>query len=534
MRKHIVLLIISILVSVIGMAQSLVYTEEHELTQLLNPWTMLPNAAGLGVSPVKKHGVTELGYEKNNGNYHRAQLGNDLSGLNFYSERYDKLSKNWLVWGSFNFQMNRETDRAWSDVFFPFNNSPYIFGSSVKGNYDRQIFDLHAKLSTVQQGKFSWGVGVDYTAGDMSRLRDPRSRTYLADYAAIPSLTYKITEKHTLGLDVFARFQKEKMPNANTVQLDPNLKYYTFFGMENADAVIGAYNGFQRQFESGFYGGDIQFGYKADKMNWVNSLGMEYQLQEVTGSIKQSPGSYHSLNYKASSMFRLIQNNKLICASLKGNYYQGATNELRQELITVRDTATGIASQEWVTLYTYNNRYTTKSYNVDLDINIRDLMPDAKDYSWKAGADLQAYGFDNQYNLPYSEMKVDRLKAGIYGHARLMNKKNHRVNLDAKIDYDLALTNKLVLSDDALVTPTSASTTFQQGTYDIATQVLTPDNNYFSQNALSYKLEASYSFPLSFKKTQLVGFLKMYIKNSQTNQNQNWMNAGVSIGIIPL
>ena len=83
MRKHIVLLIISILVSVIGMAQSLVYTEEHELTQLLNPWTMLPNAAGLGVSPVKKHGVTELGYDKSNGNYHRAQLGNDLSGLNF-------------------------------------------------------------------------------------------------------------------------------------------------------------------------------------------------------------------------------------------------------------------------------------------------------------------------------------------------------------------------------------------------------------------------------------------------------------------
>ena len=221
MQKQILILILSIAISTLSSAQSLVFTEEHELTQLLNPWSMFQNAAGLGVSPVKTHGVTELGYDKNSGDYHRAQEGSDLSGLNFYSERYDKLGKNWLVWGSFDFQMNREMNRYFSDVFFPYNSSPYIFGSSVKGNYDKQMFDLHAKFSHIQKGKFTYGLGIDYTVADLSRLRDPRSRSYLADYAAVPAVTYQLSPAITLGLDGFVRYQKEKMPSIVTVQDDP-------------------------------------------------------------------------------------------------------------------------------------------------------------------------------------------------------------------------------------------------------------------------------------------------------------------------
>ena len=400
MQKQILILILSIAISTLSSAQSLVFTEEHELTQLLNPWSMFQNAAGLGVSPVKTHGVTELGYDKNSGDYHRAQEGSDLSGLNFYSERYDKLGKNWLVWGSFDFQMNREMNRYFSDVFFPYNSSPYIFGSSVKGNYDKQMFDLHAKFSHIQKAKFTYGLGIDYTVADLSRLRDPRSRTYLADYAAVPAVTYQISPGITIGLDGFVRYQKEKMPSIVTVQDDPGLKYYSFFGMENADAVIGAYKGFQRDFESNFYGGDFQIAFSKNAINWITSIGAEYQDQQVFGSIQQSPGSYKSLNYKAMSVFNMTKNNLLVNATLKANYYQGAADELRQDLITVRDSATGIASQEWITLFRYKNRYLTNSYNINLDINIRNLLASGKDYSWEAGLNFKSYGFDNRYNMP--------------------------------------------------------------------------------------------------------------------------------------
>ena len=534
MQKQFLILILSISLTAFSSAQSLVYTEEHELTQLLNPWSMFQNAAGLGVSPVKTHGLTELGYDKNNGDYHRTQEGNDLSGLNFYSERYDKLGKNWLVWGSFDFQMNREMNRFFSDVFFPYNSSPYIFGSSVKGNYDKQLFDLHAKFSTVRRGKFTYGVGIDYKVADLSRLRDPRSRTYLADYAAIPSVTFKLNPSVTFGLDGFVRYQKEKMPSIVTVQLDPNLKYYTFFGMENADAVIGAYNGFQRDFESNFYGGDFQIAFSKNAMSWITSIGAEYQDQQVFGSIQQSPGSFKSLNYKAMSVLNLTQNNMLINGTLKVNYYQGAADEFRQKLSTVPNLSTGIASQEWITLFTYKNRYRTDSYNVNINLNIRNLLASGKDYSWEAGLNFKSYGFDNRYSMPYSEMAIDRMTTGIYGQYRVFNQKNHLVKILAGIDYDFCINSKLNLSDRATQIPTSSSSTFEQGTYDIATQVILPDFGFYQDKAISYKAEANYSFPVIFKKTSIAGFTKIFFKNIISDQHGTMMNAGVSIGIIPL
>jgi len=534
MYKQILISILCVAISAFSSAQSNVYPEEHELTQLLNPWCMLQNAAGLGVSPLKTHGITELGYDKNSGDYHRAQEGNDLSGLNFYSERYDKLGKNWLVWGSFDFQMNREMNRYFSDVYFPYNSSPYIFGSSVKGNYDKQMFDLHTKFSSVQKGKFTYGVGIDYTVADLSRLRDPRSRNYLADYAAVPAVTFQLSYQITLGLDGFVRFQKEKMPSTLTVQDDPGLKYYSFFGMENADAVIGAYKGFQRDFESNFYGGDFQIAISKNKLNWTTSIGTEYQQQNVFGSIQQSPGSYKSLNYKVLSVFNLISNNLLINGTLRANYYQGAADELRQDLITVRDSTTGIASQQWITLFTYKNRYLTNSYNVDLDLSLRNFLESGKDYAWKVGLKLKSYGFDNRYNMPYSEMSIDRMTTGVYGQYRIFNHKNHTIRIFSGIDCDFSIKSKLTLSDGATTTPTSSSSTIEQGTYDIANQVILPDFGYYQDKAFSYKAETDYSFPLTLKKTTIVGFAKIFFKNTISDHHGSMMNAGVSIGIIPL
>lgn len=39
-----------------------------------------------------------------------------MNGLNFFAERYTKIARNLYVWGSFKFTMDRESERAWSDV----------------------------------------------------------------------------------------------------------------------------------------------------------------------------------------------------------------------------------------------------------------------------------------------------------------------------------------------------------------------------------------------------------------------------------
>ena len=54
---------------------------------------------------------------------------------------------------------------------------------------------------------FTGGVRLDYQVGDLSRLRDPRSRSELLDYKLTPSLTYT-SGQHTLGISGHYRRRK--------------------------------------------------------------------------------------------------------------------------------------------------------------------------------------------------------------------------------------------------------------------------------------------------------------------------------------
>jgi len=514
-------------------AQRAVQYEEHELTTILNPWLLTNNAAGLGLSTVAFHGVTELGYNAANGNLHRAQEGNARNGLDFYSERYDQLAKNWTSWGSFQFIMDREKNRAWSDVIHTYDNNPYLFGSSVPGNYDRQLFDFHLKISSKPSGRMTYGLGIDYQVGDLSRLRDPRTRVYLADYAVLPAITFRLTDQHALGLNLHARYQKEKMPNITTIQDDPNLRYYSFFGMENANAVIGGYTGFQRQFVSAMYGGDVQYSFRTNRSQVLLSGGVFGQNQQILENIKQSPGTFHSLNYKASMAFYTKLNGILLNMTAKATAKQGAADENLQELRSINNPETGVNSQSWVTLYTYKNQYVNNTYNAKLTIDLRDLSIDKTDFSWLGGLETGVEGFENQYSLPYSVMRVNRAHAGMYGHYRLLKIKEKRLTLKGSFNYEMGFDNLLNLREGVTETPATGASTFVQGSYDVATKVLVPDFGYYNANMLHFKLESKYSFPLNLKKVKLIGYVRVYYGQTRSVDYGSWSSAGAAIGIIP-
>jgi hypothetical protein len=515
-------------------AQSSVQMEEHDLSPIINPWLQVTNAAGLGLSTVNVHGVTELGYFSESGDYHRSQQGDNRSGLNFYSERYDKIGKNWKSWGSFNFVMDREQNRAWSDVFSTYNSNPYIFGSSVPGNYDRQLFDFRVKLSSVEKGRFTYGVGIDYLVGDLSRLRDPRTRVFLADYSFLPAITYRLSSKQHIGFNLKASYRKEKMPSITTVQDDPNLKYYTFFGIENADAVIGGFKGFQRQFVSDIYGGELQYALKMSQLELLIAGGVNYEQQEILESLRQSPGSYEAINYNVRLAGKAVSNGILYNFKLNGNLKSGAADEFVQKLISTNNQSTGVNSQNWVTLFTYNNRFVNSVYDASLNFDIRNINASRNDYSWLVGFKTGVSGFTNQYNLPYSEFSANRLNASLYGHYRLINKNSNRLTLNANIGYSTGFHNALQLSNGAIAVPELGASTFKQGVYDVATNILLPDLQFYKQNVLDFRADARYSFPLKVKKSVLTGQVKAYFGMQRSENLGSWTSAGVSVGIITL
>lgn len=528
------MLFMLMILSSVGFAQNDTKSQEYyELNRLMHPLLTGKNATGIGLANTIPHGVTELGYRIDAGNFHRAQEGDALSGLRFYSERYDRIAPNWVSWGSFEFLMDREANRRWSDVINTYNNNPYLFGSSVPANYDSQMFDFKAKISSAYDQPFNFGVGIDYKAGDLSRLRDPRSRIFLADYAVFPSVSYKPDQNNTLGINLMARFQKEKMPNITTVLDDPDLMYYSYFGMENADAARSGYKGFQRQFVSRFAGMDGQYEYKTKKLKATLQLGGFYQHQEILENIKQSPGTYRSLNYHADVAISVKQNRTLILAGLKASLQEGAANEYLQELITTRDTLTGVASQEWVTLYTYKNRYRSRNYDFSFHADIRDITQNEKDFGKMLGIEAGISGFSNAYQLPYSQMTVNRLKAGIYGHYRIFSHKEQSVNLKGNLAYEIPLYNSLTLNPVNLIIPTEGDGSFRKGSYDIQKEVITPDYHFYNTNTLQISLNSYYHFVLPVKKNRVNAYIRLHGQSTISNQSKHRSGAGIALGIRP-
>jgi len=531
LNKHIINILLLLIVANIS-AQSTYHPEQHELLYLTNHWLSTKNAAGLSVSDFQAHGNSEISYNDAKGDLHRAQEGDRVSGLKFNSERFDKINEKWLTWGSLEFQMNSEDNRAWSDVMNTYNNNPYIFGDSVKGSYDLQYFDLHAKISHKINKRFAIGLGLDYYAADMSRQRDARTRTYVANYGASPSLIYQISQNQAFGLTAGFRFEKEKMPGVITVQANPNIDYYFMLGNENAYALLDGYIGFDRQFVSSVYSGSIQYLVKNKKINWLTEIGISSKLQQTLGSERESPGLYQSSAINLASRFNTKIDDKLLHIGLNGFFNSGSADEYLQERVEIRDTANGSVSFKWNTLYAYKGRYSTDSYQLDFQANIRKLLNHGSDYSWTAGVDGQFNGFSNIYQLPYSAYENQRLRVGLNGSLRVYNKNNHKVTIMANGGYSFSVNDIIQLNSIASTVPGMGSTNFEKATYKIAREVLIPDMLFYKSNITDVRTNARYSFPIKAKKIFFTGQLSAYIGVKQGGNSGTWTSAGISFGLI--
>jgi hypothetical protein len=480
-------------------------------------WLKSDNAAGLAFSNVNRGSYTYIDRNLSNGNYHRAQEGSSNKILKFSSERYDKLNERVMVRGHFSFSIINEGDRSWSDVKNTYNSNPFIYGSSVKGDYETQQFDLNLKVYSKTKNRMNFGVTLDYHVSDISRQRDPRSRSYLLDYSLIPSMTYKLNDYSKLGVDLYYRYDKEKMPGLSTVQTDPNLKYYTFTGLENAIGRIGGYKGFSRQFISDYAGTSLQYNYEKNSVKLLVSIGTDMQWQQTLGDKKQSPGSYNSFNYRVMSNLLINSTKYLHNLYLKASMYDGGADEFRQNLVSEKDPETGVITESWVTIHTYKNRVINKVSELNAYWKIYSLINSGRGYKWSIGLSGGYYNFSNCHYLPKSEFGSGRMNFGVDGSYLLFDRKNRIVEFEG-------LLRSSFKTDSYLITATQN---------EITENILNPDHEFFNLNTFQIFGTLKYSFPINIiKSSKISGFVKIYGGNIFAGSAHNRNSAGLSIGIL--
>ena len=477
-------------------------------------WRLTGNAAGLSIDPEScdssvNRGVAYFDMSHKSGDYHRVQEGNQLNMLQFYTERYQKIGKYLYGYGSFHFDMGRTKQRSWSDVYRSYNSNPYISGSSIPGKYDQQNFELKASLSTVQLGHFTYGASLLYKVGDLSRLRDPRSRVNLAEYKIAPSVTYT-AGKHTVGAALHYDRRKEKLPNMTTVQTDPNLSYYLMTGLENATGTIGGYNGYMREYVNHEFGVELDYGFKGESFKSVNSLTLDGGREYVYGQYKYEPGTYRNYLYGFASRNRYEKNGLLHNIDLELNYETGSADEYRSERLSWTDGETGYQTIEWHKILEYKKRYQVKKLDFDLHYRLSFVEDNAvKGY---AGVQYTLQNVSNKYLLYTSELKYASSLIQIEGGAPLFG----HLWTEATFGYHISHKSDLQLYD---------------ATTEYAVNVLLPDMEYYRANYWQGHLALTWQQPLTIKGYTANWFAKIYGNYLKTNNSLDGKSVGVSIGV---
>ena len=489
--------------------------EKYEYADATQLWRRTLNPAGLSLDTLTNRGISYFEFSHQQGTHYRVQDGDEQNKLLFTSERYQKIGKYLYGYGRFTFDMGRQFNRSWSDVLRSHHSNPYFSGSSIKGKNDFQNFDLSAALATLPIKNFTFGARLDYKVGDLSRLKDPRSRTNLADYQLTPAVTYT-WNKHSLGLSGYYHRRKEKIPNITTVQTDPNLKYYTFTGMENTDGTTGGYSGFEREFVNHEFGGELSYQYKNERIQTLTTLSYAKGNEDVWGDIKYSPGKYHTTTYNLLSMNRIKSGRTEHIIDISINYQTGKADEYRQEKIIEKDPVTGIESSYWNTLLTYDERYTVDLLNANLHYRLLWSNHHTGEATAYAGARAYFQSVEDQYNLPSSSLTVRQATICMEGGYSFLRKNNRSLWIEAEAGYHISLSSDLSLNDPST---------------EYAQSVLLPDMTYYGASYAHGKLQIQYQMPVTIKKHTNVWFVKATGAYLKTDKKTDSKMFGISLGL---
>ncbi|MBR1463321.1 MAG: hypothetical protein IJ604_08125 [Prevotella sp.] len=509
MKRIYLFSIVSMLTLCTWAQDELMTKEKYQFAEETQLWRLTLNAAGLSLDSSMNRGITQFDASHREGDYSLVQDGDMNNQLKFIAERYQKVGKYLYGYGSFNFDMGRTKNRAWSDVIRSHNSNPFISGSSVPGKYDHQFINLEAALATVPLGAFTYGMGINYQVGDLSRLRDPRSRINLADYRITPALTYSIGNS-SIGLALHYDRHKEKLPNLTTVQTDPSLKYYTMTGMESASGIIGGYNGYEREYVNHELGGELSLAVKGETFHSLNSISFDKGTEYMYGDTKYEPGRYFTYHYKAASRNRFNVGNTLMRADIAASYEQGYADEYRQELTRTKDPQTGIESKAWNTTMTYKKRFQLKIF--DLDFHYRASFTENNEVNAYVGMLYNMNHVRNKRILNTSTLKYIDNKFALEGGFRI----GRSLWVEAQADYKISSEAELNLHDN--------STEYAQA-------VLIPDMEYYGANYWRTHLQVEYQIPVSIKGYKGNWFARVYGDYLKTNKHTDASVVGCSVGI---
>lgn len=515
MTRHIILLLASSALGFYAKAQD---AEHYQYKASHRLWQSTTISAGLARDSITTIGRSAVSFNYRGGNYHHIQEGTSRQSYSFETEQCRTIGKYIYAYGFAHIKQDKIKQAAWNDLYRPIRSNPYGVGSRVQGDYTEQDFNFSTQLATRPLGRWTLGLGLDYNMGDLSRLRDPRSRVLLLDYKLAPSFTWNFYNQHTLGLAFSYERRKEKLLNISTVQEDPNLTYYFYKGLDEQTNLIGGYKGFSRQWVDETYQLSLAHAASTKNLRSLVHLSLGTSSEAVTEAAKYQPGKYHRTIYTAEWQGLYSGVNSLQTLQIGTKLDAGKADEYLSQEINTQEPETKINSKYWDITYIYKNRF--KQDNLSINLRYK--------YAWvkHSTSSQQAYiGLSSQYNyykqsysLPVKRQRADRAEFNLLGGGTLNLNPKSKLNIDASLGYSYSPKNELV-----------GFSTLSNNDYTDA--VLSPLQAFYTANLAKMQLILEYQHRLKLGKTYHFGYLRFLSDYYHSSNNLNRYQLALSLGL---
>ena len=352
LRRQILSFCIAIIGGTFGstlMAQSASWLRPADLQQLF-PWLTSENASGLTVLPVSSR-ISEVGFygEMFSGglrNYNEAKNGYKwgLKGLSFYP-----ISERVTVWGEVDYSNFRGMEMTGSYFIDP-TQTPFDlveFSEDNPGDKQLESYHLAGAVGTNFTRRLAGGLKFDYAAANYAKRKDLRHTNSLMDMSLTAGLSYRLTERLTIGANYAYRRRNESLLLSMYGTTDK--LYYTlvdygaFFGKRElfSDTGYTKENEAKPLFDS-YHGGSLQLSWRiGTRWEWFNEVGYRARAgfygDDSPSTVVYSTHSGEQLAYNGQIVYTGVHNTHIL--RVKAEYRQV---ENRENIYDFRNDEVGI------------------------------------------------------------------------------------------------------------------------------------------------------------------------------------------------
>jgi len=414
-------------------------------------------------------GKTELGYFYEGGDFRHPFTGKSKQGPQFSAEKFQRAG-DWTLYGSFDFKTLKEKQLTYSSLINPFTDNPYQIVDSLKGDWNKQFYNMGLKIASPSfaGGKMRAGFDLGYQVAIGARQMDPRSLDTENKIRLAPNITYKISPRHQLGLAAIYQHDKNdlKITRANENQ-QYNLYKRLGLGEYMSAAPVLMTSDAYRTYITNAYGTELSYRYEAGSLRWLLSGGYLRHDEKVSDGVTypMQAGRHRSDQYSLSSALDLkrgVYNHhfdlNLLYRDISNTEYQQLQRSEDRSYETIFEGTLNTAVRSQASL-AYLLAKETSSYRSD----------------WFAKASLSYSGWDNRYALPQSKEIIDRMDIGLR-----FNKAVSRWVIDLASNYNFAVKNEWNYTDK------SYSSNF------VANSIALPIYQYLVQDRVTNALSIQY------------------------------------------